>query len=384
MKKLPLGSEKKDFYPNSPENLAELCSLCGACEAVCPVYRRTGRETWVARGRMALVRFMSAPPEEPFMTCLLCGACKTRCPSGTNPPEVVRLVRKETLAKETLAFVFSLLVNDAAKEGLLELLNKGSGLVLRLTGLSPPEIKHPPLIQWAQEKGANSPQEIAIFSGCGGNYLYPQAGYGLLELLRPRAFLPSDQTCCGLPFLSAGLKEQARELARRNIKALSGAKLIITPCVSCAATLKEYPDLLPPGEREVARGLASRIIDPTELLPPPQGESVPLFTIHLPCHLRFSPRGEKTFVQRIRQAFGASFIPSKSLCCGHGGLVPLLKPDLTCSLAQERRDSLPEGCLVLTNCTACLIGLRYSLPEIRARHLYDFWLSPEEPLPWPP
>ena len=380
MRKQPFGSKNKGFSPKGTKALAEVCNLCGACEAVCPIYRLTGLETLVARGKMALVRFSDIPSQRPFRGCLLCGACKAGCSAGADAPEVVRRQRKEGLGG--LNFALSLWRNDPAREAVVDLLRRGTGLALRISGLKVPELPRPDLATVAQMMGANAPREIAIFTGCGGNYLFPEASYSLWRLLNGRAYFPAEQTCCGLPFLSLGLKEEARELARRNLKALAGARVIITPCVSCAAALKEYPNLLTPSEGKAATEILKRLKGPEALLPRPK--RITPFAFHIPCHLRFSLKEEAPFVEAMREIFGETFSPLERVCCGFGGLLPLLERKLAYRILEKRVAGLPEDVPVVTNCTACLIALRQKLPKEKVRHLYTFWLDPEEATPWPP
>ena len=67
------------------------CMRCGMCQAVCPVFAETGRETDVARGKLALldglIREIFKDPskvDERLTHCLLCGSCSANCPSGVD------------------------------------------------------------------------------------------------------------------------------------------------------------------------------------------------------------------------------------------------------------------------------------------------------------
>ena len=58
--------------------------------------------------------------------------------------------------------------------------------------------------------------------------------------------IPAGQGCCGALHVHSGLREDARELARRNIDALEsgGYDAILTNAAGCGSTLKEYGELL--------------------------------------------------------------------------------------------------------------------------------------------
>ncbi len=75
------------------------CVRCGMCQAACPLYAETGRETDVARGKLVLVENLSKEilkdPEavkDRLDKCLLCGSCAAACPSGviTRLDRVIR------------------------------------------------------------------------------------------------------------------------------------------------------------------------------------------------------------------------------------------------------------------------------------------------------
>ena len=57
------------------------CNRCGFCQVACPIFRSTGHEDGVARGRLALLRAIiegrlewNQEVEGPLFDCLLCGA----------------------------------------------------------------------------------------------------------------------------------------------------------------------------------------------------------------------------------------------------------------------------------------------------------------------
>ena len=71
------------------------CVRCGMCQAVCPLYAETGRETDVARGKLVLVENLSKEilkdpkaVKERLDKCLLCGSCEAACPSGVKVLDV--------------------------------------------------------------------------------------------------------------------------------------------------------------------------------------------------------------------------------------------------------------------------------------------------------
>ena len=82
------------------------CNHCGFCQTACPIFRSTGYEGGVARGRLALLRAViegrlqwGPELEEPLYTCLLCGACTSNCFPAIPTADLVTTARSEYLEK---------------------------------------------------------------------------------------------------------------------------------------------------------------------------------------------------------------------------------------------------------------------------------------------
>ena len=82
------------------------CNKCGFCQVACPIFRSTGHESGVARGRLALLRALiegrlewNKELEEPFYDCLGCGACTANCFPAVPTADLVNKARAEYLEK---------------------------------------------------------------------------------------------------------------------------------------------------------------------------------------------------------------------------------------------------------------------------------------------
>ena len=80
------------------------CNRCGFCQVACPIFRATGHEAGVARGRVALVRALiekriewNNELKEPLFNCLLCGACTANCFPGVATADLIVAARTEYL-----------------------------------------------------------------------------------------------------------------------------------------------------------------------------------------------------------------------------------------------------------------------------------------------
>ena len=82
------------------------CNKCGFCQVACPVFRSTGHESGVARGRLALLRAIiedrlewDRDIETTLFDCLLCGACTANCFPAIPTTDLVIKARSEYLER---------------------------------------------------------------------------------------------------------------------------------------------------------------------------------------------------------------------------------------------------------------------------------------------
>ena len=86
-----------------------------------------------------------------------------------------------------------------------------------------------------------TPTSVYFFGTCLIDLFYPEAGLASIQLIRREGVevvFPQDQTCCGQPFVTAGLWTEARRLARRHIERFRRADAIVCLSASCVATVR--------------------------------------------------------------------------------------------------------------------------------------------------
>ncbi len=281
------------------------CNRCGFCQAACPIFRATGREAGVARGRLALLRAIiegrldwSRQMEEPLFACLLCGACTAHCFPALPTADLITAARGEYLdrvgrkplhrllfehllphprrlrwAARAAAFGKRSGASRVAKAlGLLRFLGRDFPRAEEIVAGFPPQAFRDKVRpgELAGERGPDGPR-IGYFVGCGADIMTPSAGEATLRLLRSagRSVTVLDNGCCGLPALAYGDRPAARELAGRNLELLAAGRfdLLVTDCSSCAAFLKKYPELFDGTDprRETARVVAGSVRDFVEV-----------------------------------------------------------------------------------------------------------------------
>ena len=231
---------------------------------------------------------ISASYIEHIELCLACRGCETACPSGVRYGRLVEAaraqiedhIRRPWLARRLRALFFRKLLPsrpNLAMAGAMLYLYQASGLkwLVGVLGFLParlrdveslaPEIEAPFFFSYyGKTLAAEGAQRyrVAFLGGCIANVCFARLNEATVRVLRKNGCevsIPEAQTCCGALHVHAGLAEDARKLARKNIDALPAADYdaIITNAAGCGSTLKEYGDLLEhdPVYAEKARAL---------------------------------------------------------------------------------------------------------------------------------
>jgi glycerol-3-phosphate dehydrogenase subunit C len=189
---------------------------------------------------------------------------------------------------------------------------------------------------WADKQGlirAEPGGEAVLFQTCYVQHNEPQIGQDTIEVLQRNQVdvrCASHLVCCGMPAWESGNLVELQRRAKINLDRLEpfvdrGAKVLaINP--TCSMMLRrEYPELLPPAERERAKKVAAAVQDPSEFVWNLRKEArfnsqfgaVPAqVSYHAPCHLRAQAVGFKGR-DLIRKA-GAQITTTQE-CCGHDG-----------------------------------------------------------------
>jgi len=398
------------------------CNRCGFCQVACPIFRSTGNESGVARGRLALLRALiedrlqwSPELEEPLYDCLLCGACTSNCFPAIPTSDLVIKARSEYLdtvgRKSIHRLLFDRLLpyprrlhlaaravalgkNSGVSElagalGLLRIFGHDFTRAERILGRFPAQplrARFKPGIY----RGQGRSLKLAYFVGCGIDTISQAAGEATLALLRrySRSVHLLENNCCGLPAWSYGDLAAARNLAVRNLPLLGGDGFdaIVTDCSSCTAFIKKYPLLFTDDDpsRDKARAVAAKTRDVAEWL---AAEVIPFsralegkrVTFHDPCH---ASRGQGIVKQPrdlLRQIPGAEFVEMHEAdwCCGGAGAYALSHFDLAMQVLDRKMENLKktEAEVLVTTCPACTIQLSYGVRKhglkVKVQHLTE-------------
>lgn len=390
------------------------CMKCGMCQAVCPVFGKTGLEGDVTRGKISLLEGLAAEilknprgVDEQLNRCLMCGTCEANCPSGVKISDIFFKARIIMTDYHGLSWVKKMifrgmLSNPRFFDGLVKLGSTFQGIFTRKVdplldtscaaiNLSILQDRHfntlakkalhqevPELDTPAGKRGLR----VAFFTGCMIDKVYPSVGLAAIEILKNNGvgiFLPANQACCGIPALTSGDKKTFEKLTAMNLKIFNQGQFdyLVTTCASCTSTVKELWPKMYDGDaklRAFAQTLAEKTMDISQFLvdvlgideyPSANGKKV---TYHDPCHLKNSlhiigqPRA-------LIEASGQTLVEMKDAgkCCGCGGSFNVQHYDLSKMIGQEKAKNIcaANADIVATSCPACMLQISDQLSHVK-------------------
>jgi glycolate oxidase iron-sulfur subunit len=392
--------------------LLSTCVHCGLCLNHCPTYKMLGMEMDSPRGRiyqMLQVNEGKMPLGDTFVRhidrCLGCVACEIACPSGVKYGRIVERARaqieqsyKRPFVQRTLRNFFynkvitnfrtlslvAKLMRFYQRSGMQTLVRK-SGL-LKLLGVADLDKLSPQIDKefFFDEIGKVFPAvgekrgQVAFVAGCINNVAFSHLNRATVNVLTQNGIevhIPAGQGCCGALHAHAGLREEARELARHNIDIFLGGEYdaIVTNAAGCGSNMKEYDDLLEndPAYLGRAREFKARMKDVTEYLAavglrPPKRKIGQKVAYQDPCHLANAQR-IRTQPRELLAAIGCELVelPHSDQCCGSAGVYNVAQNELAMKILEKKMEdvtSVSSDMLATAN-VGCMIQLRAGVEQ---------------------
>jgi glycolate oxidase iron-sulfur subunit len=384
------------------------CIHCGLCLNACPTYRLWNLEADSPRGRihqMIHVEQGDVPVTDSFVDhidkCLDCRACETACPSGVEYGTLVEYARAR-IGRDYQRPLLSRIARDVVYRRLLpypkhtatvaRLLRfyQRSGLqsltrftgILKLLGLDKREQLLPRVDRnfFYDRLGKIFPAtgerraRVAFFAGCVANVTFAELNDATIRVLTSNGcdvVVPDGQLCCGALAAHAGVRDVARELARKNLGAfvLDDVDAIVTNAAGCGSTLKEYHHLFTGDEAEYeqAAAFARKTRDVTEFLAA-LGLSASLKALPLrvtyqdSCHLLHGQKVREAPRKLLRAIPGLDLVelPHSDICCGSAGVYNVTHTEASLELLAEkmRYASGTNAQVIATSNPGCLLQMR--------------------------
>jgi len=414
---------------NKLEGYLGQCIKCGFCNYWCPVYQEELVESSVARGKQMMVRALvdgklqfTREFTEHLNKCTLCGKCTLNCPTRVNTPDIIVAARADKVNSKGIALPLNIIYRWILPNRII------FGSVLRFASwcqnIFMPKtegtIRHLPFFLSALGKGRRVPQiaprflrqivpvinkppagiktikRVGYFSGCMTDYVFPDLGQKLIQLLNKNGvevIIPREQGCCGAPvFLGAGDFKTGRKLANRNVQIFKDVDCVVTDCATCGSAMKDYAKLLASTseERENYTEFANKIVDITQLLvdvlklppsalrisPGMEGKTV---TWHDPCHLSMHMGVVQQPRQILQSIDGIEYLEMTDAdkCCGMAGIFSIYFYDLSKKIADKKINNImnSKADIVATGCPGCKIqlidGAIRNKAQVQIKHIIE-------------
>ncbi|MBU4260028.1 MAG: (Fe-S)-binding protein [Proteobacteria bacterium] len=398
------------------EHQLNICTRCGMCQAVCPLYDQTGIEADVARGKLALLEGLA---EEMFKNpkgvyerlsrCLLCGSCEANCPSGVEVLEIFIKARAILthfigLSPAKKAILRIMLAHPYNFDRLMELLpriqkiftkpaskNLGTSCARLVSpliknrhfkSLAPVPFHH--IVPTLNSYPGKSGLKVAFFVGCLIDKIFPQVAEAVIDVLNYHEvgiFVPEGQACCGIPAISTGDTQTFDRLVQHNLDKFYTTEFdcLVTACATCTAVIKKIWPMMIKKQSSVIRSrvekLAEKTMDINQFLVSKTGftrgsyygNEKKIVTYHDPCHLlkTLGISDEPRALIKANQKYTLKEMHESDWCCGLGGSFNLQYYDISAKIGKRKRDNikLTNCSVVATGCPACMIQISEMLSK---------------------
>jgi Fe-S oxidoreductase len=378
------------------------CIGIGSClerraGTMCPPYRVTRDERLTTRGRADLLREALAgalPLDDPGLgealsTCIGCKACRSDCPAGVDmawikaqhldSQHAERGVERRDRAFAELPVTLHRLARTPRIANLLAASPAGA-IQRRRLGIHRSR-KLPRLARYGFRSltdGRYGPRrvDVALFVDTFTQWLEPDIGLAALDYLDAAGAHPAvaPNVCCGRTYLSAGMLDEARQLAVENVRRLLPLATSGVPIVglepSCILTLRDELVRLLPGDDD-ARTVARQVLLFEEALDRWETPSLePLeaaVIVHPHCHTKALAR-PAAIADAIRRIPAARVETLDAGCCGMAGSFGYRAEhyDLSVAMARDRLVPAIEAngeAIVVAQGTSC----RGQISDLAAR-----------------
>ncbi|MBI4768798.1 MAG: (Fe-S)-binding protein [Deltaproteobacteria bacterium] len=336
------GEANSNKLKNQRKLISEKCTACSLCLKDCAFLRKYGHPKTIADSHDS-----KKVQESVAFECSLCGLCQEVCPEGIDPGQMFLEMRREAVFLGQRAF--------SEHRPLLKYEKRG--ISKRYTWYGFP-------------RGC----QTILFPGCALSGNRPATVFKLYEhLIKRFPDLGVVLDCCTKPSHDLGREEYFHSLFQEMREYLlgQGIKTVLVACPNCYKIFKEYG--APLQVKTVYEFLAE---DKNRERKGIQGS----VTVHDPCVTRFE-KAIQDAVRNLIQSQGLSIEEmehhrTKTLCCGEGGAVGLIAPELAGSWGNKIKPET-RGKRILTYCAGCVNLLNRRTPT---DHVLDFFFEPEATL----
>ncbi|MDK2891687.1 FAD-binding and (Fe-S)-binding domain-containing protein [Methanohalophilus sp.] len=212
---------------------AYTCAQCGYCVNECDQYYGRGWESQSPRGKWFFIKEYLAGRDkmvqeqvDTFLACTTCELCDFRCQLDLPINDSWMTMRNELVVKQGKMTIppFEIMASSLLKER-----NIWGEYLKKRENWMPEDLK--PKIK--------DKAEYAYFAGCTASFVEKDIAEASVRLLTDAGmditYLGKEESCCGIPMLTAGKWDVFEKIMRMNIENMrkKGVKTVITSCPAC-------------------------------------------------------------------------------------------------------------------------------------------------------
>lgn len=366
------------------------CAQCGYCTVDCPINEVLGWESYTPRGKIFLFKKIAKPERimpverggsevtftiksrdelvrevvKRVYTCTTCGRCSAIC------GDCIKFCHIELNPLELWLKLREAAYNSGIAPEILYKVEETITSSKNIYGMDN-ETRRDWAVYTGSELKVKDRAKVVYFVGCITSYSgrvqgVAQAITSILDYVGEDWTVLEDEGCCGHPLYVSGATKRYREVAKENVKKIMkvGAEIVVTGCPGCYLALKEeYPHILglkPPFEVLHFTELLRRyVIEGRVKLE----ASDRILTYHDPCELgRIGGvlKEPRQLINELGKLVEPKHSYVESKCCGAGGMLKAVNPELSQLIATSRLKTLVEVSpeTILTACPSCELNLK--------------------------
>lgn len=331
-------------YPDLEKNIHHIrsaCTRCGACQTGCAFLQKYGLP-----GHIVDTLDFNRPDHQAIAyECSLCGLCSAVCPEQLDLPTLLLAVRRRAVNEKCI---------DLSKyRAILRYEKLGASPIFTYYGLP-------------------AGCDTVFFPGCTLPGTRPDTTWQLFEYMQhlvPNLGIVMD--CCAKPSHDLGRQRHAGAMFEEMVRflATNGIRKVLVACPNCHKMFQQYGN-------GMELQTVYELIDAHDL--PAGAAAAGALTVHDPCPLRMEGQVHDA-VRRIISKMGLSVKEMKhhrkrTMCCGEGGSVGCVCPDLADAWGASRRQEAGARRMV-TYCAGCAGYLGRVTTTV---HIVDLIFSPEK------
>jgi Fe-S oxidoreductase len=322
------------------QTISEKCINCKLCQKECEFLSRYGKPKEIADSYNPSDKVHQGMPFE----CSLCQLCAAVCPVNINPTFMFLEMRRETVRQGNGGY--------PEHSGILGYEKRGTSQRYTYYAI-PPDC------------------DTIFFPGCSLPGTRPDTVLKLFEHMKrtiPSLGIVLD--CCTKPSHDLGRENYFHAMFNemKDYLVKNGVRKVIVACPNCYKVFRKY------GE-ELSVSTVYEFLSQYGV--PETGTIEGTITVHDPCALRFAePVHSAVRDLAVKKGLSVEEMPHsgvKTVCCGEGGSVGCLSPDLAKNWGLLRKKET-NGNRIITYCAGCANFLSSLAPT---SHILDLMFEPQ-------